>query len=358
MARQFKATVYSRKWTTNGKEHEAWGVRYRLNGKYKSEIIGPKKTHAEAKARQLYKDHEERVLGMPEGKTFADLSSLFLDHKRNQERHMDAIDLRTRNLGKHFAEVRLEDITAESIDGYISKRKAEGVKNATINRELAVLRHMLRLAVRKWRWLRQEPYFELLREGPGRDRELTEAEEKALRVHLKPEAWDLLQAALLTGMRQGELIRLTWPQVDLSERVIDFEPTKRGKKRLMPISESLFYVLARRKQTPSASGYVFVGPSGKPWTKDAVRCHLDKGAAAAGVEGFTFHDTRHTFSSRLVRGGVHAVYVQELLGHKSSKTTERYMHAQTSDLQAALATLTNPEHGSLQDGGASRNSLE
>ena len=107
---------------------------------------------------------------MPEGKTFADLSSLFLDHKRNQERHMDAIDLRTRNLGKHFAEVRLEDITAESIDGYISKRKAEGVKNATINRELAVLRHMLRLAVRKWRWLRQEPYFELLREGPPQAR--------------------------------------------------------------------------------------------------------------------------------------------------------------------------------------------
>ena len=41
MARQFKATVYSRKWTTNGKEHEAWGVRYRLNGKRRSHS-GPK----------------------------------------------------------------------------------------------------------------------------------------------------------------------------------------------------------------------------------------------------------------------------------------------------------------------------
>ena len=361
MARQFKATVYPRRWTTNGKEHEAWGVRYRLNGKYRSEIIGPKKTHAEARARQLYKDHEERVLGVAEGKTFADLSPLFVDHKRRQERHMEAIELRVRNLAKQFDGVPLEDITAESIDRYISKREGEGVKNATINRELAVLRHMLRLAVRKWKWLRQEPFFEMLPEGAGRDRELTEAEEKALLPHLNPALRDLLQAALVTGMREGELLRLEWPQVNLTERVLDFPPTKRGKKRLMPISESLFYVLARRKQTPSTSGRVFVKQDGEPWTKHAVRYYLDKGAAAAGVKGFTFHDTRHTFSSRLVRGGVHAVYVQELLGHKSSKTTERYMHAQTSDLQAAVGTLenlTNPGHGSEQDVTIPRNSAK
>jgi len=358
MARQFKATVYSRKWTTNGKEHEAWGVRYRLNGKYKSEIIGPKKTHAEAKARQLYKDHEERVLGVAEGRRFADLSSLFLDHKRRQERHMEAIELRVRNLAKQFDGVPLEDITAESIDSYISKREADGVSNATINRELAVLRNMLRLAVRKWRWLRQEPYFELLRETPGRDRELTEAEDKALMPKLKPALWDLLQAALLTGMRQGELIRLTWPQVNLAERVLDFPPTKRGRKRLMPINESLFYILARRKADPDRSERVFTKPDGNPWTKSAVHHQLKRGLKAAGITGFRYHDTRHTFSSRLVRGGVHAVYVQELLGHKSSKTTERYMHAQTSDLQAAVGTLTNPEHGRDQILTAPRNSAK
>ncbi len=161
----FTVTLYARKWGKGNRSRKAWGVRYRLNGKYRSEVVGSKEL-AEAKQQQLYKDHEARLLGMPEGKTFADLAPLFLDHKRRQERHMEAIENRTRNLAKQFDGVALEDITAESIDGYISKREGEGVKNATINRELAVLRNMLRLAVRKWRWLRQEPYFEMLPEGP------------------------------------------------------------------------------------------------------------------------------------------------------------------------------------------------
>ncbi len=223
---------------------------------------------------------------------------------------MEAIELRVRNLAKQFDGVPLEDITAESIDGYISKRKAEGVKNATINRDLAVLRHLLRLAVRKWRWLRQEPYFELLPEDAGRDRELTEEEQKRLLPHLKPELRDFMLAGAYTGMRQGELRRLEWRQVKLSERVLDFPPTKRGKKRLMPINESLYYVLARRKQTPSTSGRVFTKPDGEPWTKSAVHHQLKRGLKAAGITDFRYHDLRHTFSSRLVRGGVHAFYVQ------------------------------------------------
>ncbi len=357
--RKFTVKLYSREWNTNGKKKKAWGVRYRLGGKYISRIVGDTRGEAENEVDRLRQDHNRRVLGVAEGKTFADLAPLFLAYKETQERHMEAIELRVRNLGKRFAQMLLEDITAEAIDGYISKRRTEGVSNATINRELAVLRHMLRLAVRKWRWLRQEPFFEMLPEGAGRERELTEAEEKMLLPHLKPAFADLFQAALHTGMREGELLRLEWRQVNLNGRVIDFPPTKRGKKRLMPINESLFYILARRKQTPAPSGRVFVKPDGEPWSKSAVRYYLNKGTEAAGVQDFTFHDTRHTFSSRLVRGGVHAVYVQELLGHKSSRTTERYMHAQTSDLQAAVGTLgnklTNPEQETDRDLMHSRN---
>jgi len=358
MARQFKVTVYSRKWTTNGKEQEAWGVRYRLNGKYRSEIIGPKKTHAEAKARQLYRDHEERVLGVSEGKMFADLVRVFLSTKEKQGRHMEAIELRVRNLAKQFDGVPLEDITAEAVDLYQDKRRAEGVSDATINREVAVLRHMLRLAVRKWRWLRQDPFFEMLPEPDPRENELTEADQKKLLAHLKPAFCDLVQAALLTGMREGELLRLEWRQVNLAERVLDFPPTKRGKKRPMPINENLYYILARRKADPKRSERVFTKPDGEPWSKWAVHYHLKRGVEAAGIKPLWFHDLRHTFSSRLVRGGVHAVYVQELLGHKSSKTTERYMHARTSDLQAAVGTLTNPEQESEQDLTAPRNSAK
>jgi integrase len=358
--RKFTVKLYSREWKTNGKKKKAWGVRYHKGGQYVSQIVGDTREVAQDFADRLRQDYNRRVLGVAEGKTFADLAPLFLTHKETQERHLEAIQLRVRNLEKYFREMVLEDITAEAIDGYISKRKAEAaplrrgngsgkVKNATINRDLAVLRHMLRLAVRKWRWLRQEPYFEMLPEGEGRERELTEVEEKTLLSHFKPAFADLFLAALHTGMRQGELVRLEWRQVNLADRVLDFQPTKRGKKRAVPIGEPLYHILARRKQTPSTSGRVFVKSDGEPWSKWAVGYHVNAACEAAGIQDFTFHDIRHTVATRLNRNGVQASYVQDLLGHKTASITRRYTHTQTSDLAAAVATLENwtkTEHGS------------
>ncbi|MCZ6479066.1 MAG: site-specific integrase [candidate division NC10 bacterium] len=350
---EFTVKLYCRKWTTNGEEREAWGVRYRLNGKYKSEIVGDLKL-AKIRERQLHEDHKNGLLGVGKDKTFSDLVAPFLEDKRNYGRDLETIELRVRNLAKQFDGVALEDITAEAISTYIGKRKAEGVSGATVNRELAVLRNMLRMAL-EWDWLRRERKFKMLPEGPGRDRELTEAEEKALLPHLKPAFVDLMQAALCTGMREGELIKLTWTQVDLAERVLDFPPTKRGEKRLMPINESLYYILLRRKGA-ATSAHVFTRPDGTPWSKWAVHYHLKKGIQAAGIAHLWFHDLRHTVASRLNRNGVSASYVQDLLGHKTANMTRRYTHTQAADLQAALATLTNHERESSNGLTPHRNS--
>jgi len=340
---EFTVKLYERKWTTNGQQRVAWGVRYRLNGKYKSEVVGDLKL-AKARERQLHEDHKNRLLGVGEEKTFSDLEGPFLQDKRDHKRDMDTVELRVRNLKKQFADVPLEEITAEAISTYIGKRKAEGVDGATVNRELAVLRNMLRMA-HEWDWLRRVRRIKMLPEGPGRDRELTEAEEKALLPHLKPAFADLLQAALNTGMREGELLRLTWDQVNLKDRILNFDPTKRGKKRPLPISEPLYYILLRRKSA-ATSPHVFTRPDGTPWSKWAIHYHLKKGIAAAGIPHLWFHDLRHTLASRLNRNGVSPSYVQDVLGHKTAAMTRRYTHTQAADLKAALATLTNPEQES------------
>ena len=77
--------------------------------------------------------------------------------------------------------------------------------NATVNRDLAVLRHALKLAVRKWRWLRQEPFIELLPESGARERELSEEDEARLLEASPPEFRLLVTAALATGMRESGL---------------------------------------------------------------------------------------------------------------------------------------------------------
>ena len=344
----FRGVVYVRRWIYQGKKRKAWAIDYRVDGgKRIRKTVADTREGAQAELDRLRDDHLHRRLGVAEGKTLADLAPPFLAHKESQGRAVELIRLRVeRNLLRHFGRMALEEIGAEAIDGYIKKRKEEGVENATVNRDLAVLRHMLRLAVRKWKWLRQEPYIEMLPENGPRELELTEEEEARLKPVCSPAFWALVQGAIFTGMRQGELIGLTWAQVDLAGRALDFAPTKRGKKRLVPIAEPLYYVLARLRHERSAAGgpatadRVFLRESGRPWKKDAVQARLAGALKAAEIETpLRFHDLRHTCSSRLKRLGVDEMEIQELLGHKSLKTTRGYIHIRTEQLRRAVNLL-------------------
>jgi len=155
----------------------------------------------------------------------------------------------------------------------------------------------------------------------------------------------LVLAALYTGMRMGELLKLSWGQVDLANRTLDFPPTKRGRKRLLPIAEPLYYVLARIKAGREASGgpepadRVFLHADGRPWNKWAVENRFAKAVKAAQIPAIRFHDLRHTIASRLKRGGVHETEIQRLLGHKTLAMTDRYITVQVEQLRAALAVL-------------------
>jgi len=364
----FKGSVYCRKWMHERKKRKAWGIRYSVNGgPVKREIVADTKEAAQVELDKKRDDYQRRLLGVAEGKTLTNLAPLFLAHKENQGRAMEPIRVRVeRNLLPVFGALPLEDIRAETIDRYIQDRKKEYVKkpckshkgpgercpkcdkqidNATINRDLAVLRHMLKLAMRKWRWLRQEPYVEMLPEGGPRDRELTEAEEAKLLPVCPADFRSLVLAALYTGMRMGELLKLMWGQVDLANRTLDFPPTKRGRKRLLPIAEPLYYVLARIKAGREASGgpepadRVFLHADGRPWNKWAVENRFAKAVKAAQIPAIRFHDLRHTIASRLKRGGVHETEIQRLLGHKTLAMTDRYITVQVEQLRAALAVL-------------------
>jgi len=363
----FKGSVYCRKWVHELKDENgnpkldkhgqpktenrrAWGIRYSVNGgKVTREIVAETKDGAQAELDKKREDYQRRMLGVSEGKTLKDLAPLFLAHKTNQGRAMEPITVRVKsNLLPFFGALALEDIDAETIDSYIQQRKATGVDNATINRDVAMLRHMLRLAVRKWRWLRQEPYIEMLPENGPRELELSEAEETALQPKCSPPLWAIIQAAIFTGMREGELFGLTWPQVDLAGRVIDFPPTKHGRKREMPIAEPLYYILARLKAErarsggPASTDRVFVRADGQPWTKQTLGAYFKKALAAAEITTpLRFHDLRHTCASRLQRLGVHEMEIQQLLGHKTLQTTRGYINIRTEELQRAVNLLAS-----------------
>ncbi len=123
-----------------------------------------------------------------------------------------------------------------------------------------------------------------------------------------------------------------------------FPPTRRGWNRLMPIKETLYYVLARWKaaaqgQTgPGKPDRVFSRPDGASWSKWAVEKHFAKALAAAGIlKPLVFHDLRHTFASHLKRNGVGETESQPLLGHKTLQMTDPCITIEVSTKRAQAA---------------------
>ncbi len=337
----FKGNVYCRRWTYEGNKRKAWGIRYMVNGKLTREIVADTREGAQAELDRKREDYQMRLLGVAEGKTLTDLATPYREYQRAKQREMTTIEARLKNLLAFFEQTPLEEIEGKAAEYVNARRKAEA-RNGTINRELAVLNHMLHLAHRKFRMLRHGAFIERLEEAGPRERELTPAEEGGLLPACSPDLRDLIEAGLMTGMREGELIGLRRGQVDLEGRVIAFAPTKKGLKRLMPINERLYYLLARRCARLLPGALVFT-LDGQPWQRWHIRNRLSVAIRKAKVPALRFHDLRHTAASRLRRAGADLDHIRKVLGHQAVQTTHGYVHYEAEQLRPILALLSSPQ---------------
>jgi integrase len=245
-------------------------------------------------------------------------------------------------------ELPLAEVTAGRIRDYTvarlttkSERLGRPVRPASVNKDLAILRHMLRLAADR-EYVARVPRIQLQREPEGRLRFLSEAEAGRLLTECaragshpvvtcrSPELLPIVTVALNTGMRRGEILGLTWERVDLARGVLLLERTKSGRRREVPMNRAVYDALAPLRGDRTA-GRVF-GPS-------SVRTAFLGACTRARLEDFRFHDLRHTFASWLVMRGRPLKEVQELLGHRSITMTMRYAHLSPDRLRDAVASL-------------------
>ena len=143
-----------------------------------------------------------------------------------------------KRLSGFFGGLMLADITPAKISDYKSLRIKDGVKTATISRELEVLRHALSLAI-QWEWIEITPFSKVKIEKPNNkiERWITPEEERCLLDASTPRLKEIIIFALNTGMRQDEIPSLQWPQVDLFKRTVTLLITKNKEKRTIPITK-------------------------------------------------------------------------------------------------------------------------
>lgn len=238
-----------------------------------------------------------------------------------------------KSLLKTFGDYKPVSVKARQIEEYKRLRR-ETVSPSSVNRELALLKHMCHKAV-DWGYTKTNPAqtVKLFKEPPGRLRYLLAEERDSLLKECSGMLYAIVTTALETGMRKGEMTRLQWKDIDFQRRMITILESKNGESRFVSISDVLLPVL-QRLYIERRGSHVFTKPDGRPYGN--WRKSFENACKRAGIEDFRFHDLRHTFASYLVMAGVDIRTVQELMGHKDIKMTMRYSHLSKAHLLEAV----------------------
>jgi len=209
------------------------------------------------------------------------------------------------------------------------------VTPSTVKRDLVLLGHVFEVARKEWGIYVQNPVrdIRLPTDNRPRDRRLQAGEEAQLLAACEqarnPWLLPIVQLALETAMRQGELIRLRWQLIDLSRRTAHLPDTKNGDPRTVPLSSTAVRVL--RALPRSLHGPVFPG-----LTTEAIKRAYIRAVRRAGIENLRFHDLRHEATTRLFEKGLNIMEVASITGHKDLRMLRRYTHLKAEDLARKL----------------------
>jgi integrase len=236
--------------------------------------------------------------------------------------------------GKPLAEIDRELIVS------IGAKKLQESSPATANRYLALIRSILRKAMNDWEWIDRAPFVRLYKEAKRRVRWITPEQAEKLLGELPEHQRDIVVFALSTGLRQSNVLRLEWSQVDLTRGVAWIHPdqAKARKAIHVPLNSQAVAVLNRQAGKHPERVFTFRGKPIRWANTHAWREALKR----AGIEEFRWHDLRHTWASWLTQHGTPSNVLQELGGWESESMVRRYAHlapAQLLEHSEKLASL-------------------
>lgn len=249
----------------------------------------------------------------------------------------------------------LEAIDREFIAS-IGERKAMEASPSTANRFLALIRAILRRAAFEWEWIDRPPKVKLFREAKRRIRWITPEQVQTLLVQLPLHQRDVVLFALATGLRQANVIKLEWSQVDLERSVAWIHADQAKGRRDIHVSLSSVALAVLQRQAGKHPSRVFTY-EGKPiaWANTLA---WRKALKRAGIADFRWHDLRHTWASWLVQNGTPLYVVQEMGAWESAEMVRRYAHlapahlVKHAEVVASLLNGTDATQSPMEKGPA------
>jgi integrase len=233
----------------------------------------------------------------------------------------------------------IDAITPDAVEAYLERRR-NAASIATVNRELAGIKHIFSWAVKKGR-LERNPtrHIQQEREDNVRDEILEPAQFETLQTHSPAYLRPINLVAYQTGMRRGEILGLTWDKVDEKAGFIRLkgEDTKTKEARIIPLSPDLKALFTALRKTRGLHEQQVFLRNGKPIRY--MRKAFDTACADAKIENFHFHDLRHTAITNMRRAGIDPMTIMRISGHKTMVCFTRYNSFREPDLSAAVSKL-------------------
>ncbi len=278
---------------------------------------------------------ENLILSEPQEKKkiykFHELIDRYLDEYLDKRRNQRNTRYRLAKIKKY--PIAQKEVNEDSVLEFKQQRLKE-VQPPSVSRDMALLSHICTLAVKEWRWIESNPFFNVTRpkENLPRDRRVSEEEIERLKlacayesvpVTLRQYACHAFLFAIETAMRAGEIQSLTWDNINLEKRTAFLPMTKNGTSRKVPLSTKAINLI---KVLPRDGKYLFHGK---------IIPNFFRLKTVAGFDDLHFHDSRHEAITRLSRK-LDVLTLARVVGHKNIKQLMTYYNESAEDIAQRL----------------------
>lgn len=323
------------------KRGNGWAVQIRRKGFPQQTRTLPTKSDALAWARE----QEGRIdralapinLKLLKGTTLRDVLERYLTEVTPTKDSAYTEEVRLKKLLREqaFCNLALADLSPKAFSEYRNARLAV-VKPGTVHRELGLMRHALEVARREWDMdLPLNPLDKVKRPrlNNARDRRLDYGDYKRLTAAMlqtrNPYVAPIVDFAIHTAMRRGEILALRWEQINWHNRTAYIADSKTGVPRTIPLLDGALAVLEGLRGE-AKRGLIF------PISMEALKQAWERARNRAGLDDLHFHDLRHEAISRLCEMGLTLPEVALISGHKDPRMLFRYVNLRPADLASKL----------------------
>ena len=248
-------------------------------------------------------------------------------------------------------------VIVEKLDKLASAPKSNGKPRAagTVNRAALILSHVITIGVYEWEWMQDHPMRKIRKmpEPRGRVRFLSDEERKNLLEACKNSAtkhlYMIVVLALSTGARRGEIMNLTWPDIDFERKVITLHETKNGERRLLPLTGHALALLTEYGEGKKKEKGLVFASSVNPKKPFEFRTAWETAMKNAKIEDFRFHDLRHSTASYLAMNGATPGEIAEVLGHKTLQMVKRYAHLSQAHTHSVVESMNQKIFGGIHE---------